>query len=124
MSFAYWAKQQLQYNYLNENSSNFLIDPSSSSFFMPSQLPATEIEIKTVFSPLSLLHFNFALIFWAIRESLFNSSSGLPLYFSNTYNSNQFSHATKFRYLKNFFSATTPKYAYAYYQRLDDELSG
>lgn len=124
MSFAYWAKQQLQYNYFNQNSSDFLIDPRSSSLFMPSQLPVAVLEFKTIFGSDLLLCFSILLIFWATKESLLNNQSGLPLYFSNTYNYNQFSHATKFKNLKNFFSSTTPKYAYAYYSRLDDELLG
>lgn len=124
MSFAYWAKQQLQYNYFNINSSDFLIDPRSSSFFTPAQLPVSNLELRSIFGSDLSLRLNISLIFWAVKESFLNGQIGLPLYFSNTYNYNQFSHATKFKNLKNFFSSTTPKYAYAYYSRLDDELLG
>jgi len=63
MSFAYWAKQQLQYNYFNQNSSDFLIDPRGSSLFMPSQLPVAGFEFKTIFGLDLLLCFNILFIF-------------------------------------------------------------
>lgn len=125
MSFKYWAKQQLQYNYLNTNSSDLLIDPRSSNFFTPAQLPPTEMEFMNIFRSNNYLQLHFTFIFWLLKESVSNSNNtGLPSYFSNSYNSNQFSHGTKFRYLKNFFSSTTPKYAHIFYSRLDDEILG
>lgn len=51
MSFRYWAKQQLQYNYLNETSSDFLMDPYGSNSFRPSYPSVT-------FSQLSKLFYN------------------------------------------------------------------
>jgi hypothetical protein len=62
MSLRYWAKQQLQYNYLNTNSSDFLSDPYSSNIFAPSQLAPTKLDFHFLFgSPkYDFLHAGFA----------------------------------------------------------------
>ncbi len=59
MSLKYWAKQQLQYNFLNYNSSAFLTDPKASSFFAPPQFSPTGLEFKVLFGSAkhSYLHF-------------------------------------------------------------------
>ena len=65
----------------------------------------------------------FAYVLWVLKESIFNSSlNSFPSFFSNTYNSNQVSISEKVKYLKNFFSSTTPKYAHVHFDRLDDGL--
>lgn len=124
MSLKYWAKQQLQYNFLNYNSSAFLTDPKASPFFAPSQLPPTGLEFKVLFGSAKYLYLHFAAFYWLMKKSLEFNFISLPSYFSNSYNSNQFSHGVKHKHLKNFFSSTTPKYAHIYYTKLDDELGG
>ena len=121
MSFEYWAKQQLQYNYLNSNSSDLMIDPKSSVFFKLPQARPTKLETNFLFSASNYLFFVYVL--WVLKESISNSSfCSLPSFFSNTYNSNQVSISEKVKYFKNFFSSTTPKYAHIHFDRLDDGL--
>ncbi len=49
MSFRYWAKQQLKYNYLNATSSDFLMDPYGSNFFRPSYPSVTSSHLSQLF---------------------------------------------------------------------------
>jgi hypothetical protein len=125
MSLRYWAKQQLQYNYLNTNSSDFLSDPYSSNIFAPSQLAPTKLDFHFLFgSPkYDFLHAGFA--YWLFDQITENSKRfSLPSYFSNTYGSNQVSNSSKYKYLKNFFSYSSPKHAHAFYVKLNSAYGG
>lgn len=125
MSMEYWAKQQLQYNYLTVNSSDFLSDPYNSNFFMVPQLAATKLDIDNIFSSKHYYHFHICFFYWLIKTSMekFNFQA-LPVYFSNSYDFHQVSNASKYKYLKNFFSYNTPKYANIHYVKLNDAHGG
>ena len=125
MSFRYWAKQQLQFNYLNSNSSDFLSDPYSSNIFMPSQVPATQEEVLYQFSSPQYNYLHASFVYWIfiqIKSNMYVNS--LASYFSNSYNFNQTSTSTKHKFLKNFFSYNTPKQAHVFYGKLDDAYGG
>lgn len=125
MSFKFWAKQQLQYNYLNSLSSDLLTDVYNSNFFTSSQLPVSNLEFTSLLSNKDQKEFLLSFIFWLFLESYKSSKNlSLPSYFSNSYNFNQFSHTVKYRNMKNFFAASTPKYAHAYYKTLHDVYGG
>lgn len=125
MSFSYWAKQQLQYNYFNVNSSDVLSDSYTSNIFMPSQIKIDQSEQSYLFASdnYDFLHYNF--VYWLLTQIKINyNKNGHISHFSNSYISNQVSNSTKHKYLKNFFSYTTPKYAHAFYNKLNDSYGG
>ena len=125
MSFRYWAKQQLQYNFLNVNSFDFLSDVYNGNVFTTSQPAVSSFEISKLFNTSRYNHLSCVFLYWLMKNSYCNKNVyGLSSYFSSTYNVHQVSTPTKHKYLKNFFSYNTPKYGHAYYTMLDYYHSG
>lgn len=121
----YWAKQQLQYNYLTVNSSDMLSDPYSSNFFRSTQFSATKLDFNNVFPPKEYSYLYISFFFWLLKVSSDTSNSqNLPIYFSNSYDFHQISNASKYKYLKNFFAYNTPKLAHAHYVKLEGAHGG
>jgi len=107
MSFSYWAKKQLQYNYFNTNSSDLLSDSYNSNIFMPSQVNINYTEYNHLFTSnrYDFLHYSF--VYWLLTQIKLNySKSSLMSHFSNSYSSHQVSNSTKYKYLKNFYINT------------------
>lgn len=125
MSMEYWAKQQLQYNYLTVNSSDILSDPYNSNFFRSTQFSATKLDFNNVFPPKEYSYLYISFFFWLLKVSSDTSNSqNLPIYFSNSYDFHQISNASKYKYLKNFFAYNTPKFAHAHYVKLEGAHGG